>query len=242
MTWVCVPTSFELSCAEYLGSVADREQTGAVPRFDGFPADSLDFYARLERENTRDFWQANKATYDACVREPMAALLEELAPEFGEASMFRPQRDIRFSKDKSPYKTYQGGFVAVSPGTGYYVHIDARGLLAGGGFHAHSPEQVHSYRAAVDAEDRGGMLAGIVGTLEAAAFEVGGEAVKTAPRGYRPDHPRIELLRHKELTVGRAFGAPPWLSTAAALDEARLAWRQVRPLNDWLDENVGAPS
>lgn len=208
--------------------------------FSGFPTQALDFYERLEQDNTREFWQANKATYDACVREPMTALLEELAGEFGEGSVFRPHRDIRFSRDKSPYKIYQGAFAALSPGTGYYLHIDAAGLLAGGGFHAHGPAQTQRYRAAVDDRGHGEELVSIVSGLQAAGFEIGGEAVKTSPRGYGADHPRIELLRHKSLTVGRPFGAPDWLSTREALDHVRGAWREVRPLNEWLEENVGA--
>jgi uncharacterized protein (TIGR02453 family) len=210
-----------------------------VTGFHGFPAEAVDFYARLERDNTREFWQANKATYEACVREPMVALLDELSEEFGAGSAFRPHRDVRFSRDKSPYKTYQGGFAALTPGTGYYLHLDATGLLAGGGFHAHSPAQVERFRAGVDRDDTGSELVGIVSRLERLGFEVGGDAVKTRPRGFVADHPRIDLLRHKSLTVGRQFGAPEWLATRTALTRVREAWRAVRPLNEWLDRNAG---
>jgi uncharacterized protein (TIGR02453 family) len=211
-----------------------------VTGFSGFPVESVAFYERLEQANTRAFWQAHKATYDACVREPMIALLEELAGEFGEGSVFRPHRDTRFSRDKSPYKTYQGGFVALSPGTGYYVQVDATGLQAGGGFHAHSPAQVQGFRSSVDDDAAGPALEEIVAGLETAGFEVGGVAVKTQPRGYGPDHPRIRLLRHKELTVSHHYGAPTWLATHEAVDQVREAWRRVRPLNEWIDEHVGA--
>ena len=207
--------------------------------FTGFPSQALDFYVRLGQENTREFWQANKATYDACVREPMAALLDELAGEFGEGTVFRPQRDIRFSRDKSPYKTYQGGFVALFPGTGYYVQLDSTGLLAGGGFHAHATAQVDRFRAAVDERHRGEQLAAVVAALVEDGFEVGGEAVKTKPRGFPADHPRIDLLRHKALTVGRPFGSPDWLASPEALAHVRNTWREVRPLNEWLAAHVG---
>ena len=207
--------------------------------FSGFPSQALDFYVRLEQENTREFWQGNKATYDACVREPMAALLDELAGEFGEGSVFRPQRDIRFSRDKSPYKTYQGGFAALFPGTGYYVHLDSTGLLAGAGFHAHDPAQVDRFRAAVDEPHRGEQLAAVVAALVEDGFEVGGEAVRTKPRGFAADHPRIGLLRHKALTMGRSFGSPGWLASPEALTRVRDTWREVRPLNEWLAAYVG---
>src|SRR5690349_1361537 len=130
--------------------------------FAGFPEEAASFYERLGVDNTRAFWQANKVTYDEAVRAPMVSLLEELAAEFGSGSVFRPQRDIRFSKDKSPYKTYQGGFVPITPGTGYYVELSAAGLQVGGGFHAHSPTQVDRYRRAVDDDSAGQSLETLV--------------------------------------------------------------------------------
>jgi uncharacterized protein (TIGR02453 family) len=162
---------------------ARARQSGHMSGFTGFPAEALDFYARLERDNTREFWQANRTTYDTRVRGPFEALLGELAGEFGQGSAFRPHRDVRFSRDKSPYKTYQGAFVALTPGTGWYVELSSRGLLAGGGFHAHTPAQVTSYRQAVDDEATGPELADIVATLTGAGFTLGGDAVATKPRG-----------------------------------------------------------
>jgi uncharacterized protein (TIGR02453 family) len=209
--------------------------------FTGFPAEAVRFYAQLERDNSREFWQAHKATYDDSVRAPMVALLEELADDFGPGTVFRPHRDIRFSRDKSPYKTYQGAFAALSPGTGYYVELSSAGLLAGGGFHAHTPAQVGRYREAVDDEDRGAALEAVVAGLADDGFEVGGDRVATRPRGVPADHPRLELMRHKSLTVSRRFGTPDWLSTPAALDRVRATWVAVRPLNDWLDQHVGPP-
>jgi uncharacterized protein (TIGR02453 family) len=209
--------------------------------FAGFPREALSFYARLAEDNSREFWQANKATYDRTVRAPMVALLDELGPEFGPGSVFRPHRDTRFSRDKSPYKTYQGGFVALTPGTGYYVELSAQGLVVGGGFHAHSPAQVERYRGAVDDERAGQVLETVVEALTARRFEIGGDVVATRPRGVAADHPRLELMRHRSLTASRRFGSPAWLATRDVVDHVRAAWRDVRPLNDWLDEHVGGP-
>lgn len=76
--------------------------------FDGFPPEAaLDFYDDLEIDNSKFFWEQHKETYRTAVAEPMSALAEELADEFGTAKLFRPHRDVRFSKDKSPYKTHQ---------------------------------------------------------------------------------------------------------------------------------------
>ena len=209
--------------------------------FTGFPPEAVRFYEQLEQDNSKEFWLANKATYEAAVRDPMVLLLEELATEFGEGSVFRPYRDVRFSKDKSPYKTYQGGFAQLSPGTGYYVHLDANGLMAGGGFHAHTPAQVERYRVAVDASPSGDALSGIVAKLAKAGYKIEGEQLKSRPRGYDADHPRIDLLRHKSLTAGLYFGAPDWLAKREALTRVKKAWTALRPLNTWIDEHVGAP-
>ena len=99
---------------------------GPGTAFDGFPVAALDFYDDLEMDNTKSFWTAHKDTYDTAVKAPMAALVAALEPEFGKAKLFRPYRDVRFAKDKTPYKTHQGGFVQAGQGTGWYVQVGAR--------------------------------------------------------------------------------------------------------------------
>ena len=123
--------------------------------FSGFPAGALSFYAELEDRNSRDWWLAHKDVYERDVREPMLALLDGLEEEFGEAKLFRPNRDVRFSADKSPYKTHQGALVGSGTVLGYYVQVSADGLRAGGGFRAASPAQTARFRAAVDAPSSG---------------------------------------------------------------------------------------
>ena len=208
--------------------------------FSGFPPSALAFYAGLEADNSREHWRAHRPTYEQDVREPMLALLDALEDEFGEAKLFRPNRDVRFSADKSPYKTHQGALVGVGTSLGYYVQISADGLRAGGGFRTTSPTQTARFRAAVDAPATGIELERMVTALRDRTFELVGDAVKTAPRGYAVDHPRIEMLRHKELMVLRDFGAPPWLHTRRALTEVRDTWRALRPLAEWLEANVDA--
>ncbi|MFD4467361.1 DUF2461 domain-containing protein [Rhodococcus sp. NPDC058505] len=204
--------------------------------FTGFPVAALDFYEDLESDNSKRFWTAHRSVYDASVRAPMLALLEELEPDFGSGKVFRPYRDVRFARDKSPYKTHQGGYIEACPGTGFYVQIDARGLFVAGGYWAHTPDRLARYRTAVDADLRGDQLVTITADLEAAGFEIGGDRLKTAPRGYRADHPRIELLRHRTLTAGLLFTSPDWIDSPRTLREVREAWGAMRPLVDWLGD------
>ncbi|KRC88692.1 hypothetical protein ASE25_12690 [Terrabacter sp. Root85] len=210
------------------------------PTFSGFPPGALSFYAELEDVNSRDWWLAHKDVYERDVREPMLALLDGLEDEFGPAKLFRPNRDVRFSADKSPYKTHQGALVGSGTVLGYYVQVSADGLRAGGGFRAVSPAQTARFRAAVDTPSSGLALETILEALRGKDFELMGEQVKTTPRGYAADHPRIATLRHKELMVSRDFGAPAWLSTTRTLTEVRDTWRAVRALTAWLEEHVGA--
>lgn len=207
--------------------------------FTGFPVAALDFYEDLEADNSRSFWTAHKHVYDESVRAPMLALLDDLEPEFGAGKVFRPHRDVRFSKDKSPYKTHQGGFVETTPGAGFYVQVDARGLLVAGGHYAHSPERLARYRDAVDADLRGGQLERIVGDLTASGYDVGGDRLKTAPRGFGTDHPRIELLRHRSLTAARLYLSPEWIDSPRTRTEVRDAWSAMRPLVDWFTDVLG---
>jgi uncharacterized protein (TIGR02453 family) len=207
--------------------------------FRGFPSAAIGFYEDLEVDNTKEWWSAHKQVYEEAVRGPMEALLSELEPVFGAGKVFRPYRDTRFAADKSPYKTHQGAFVAVADGLGYYVQVDADGLFAGGGFHHHASDQVARYRAAVDDDISGSALATVVSGLQAAGMEIGGEVLKTRPRGVPEDHPRLELLRHKSLTAGRRYGSPGWLATRRTLSKVRSDWEAIRPLVDWISDHVG---
>lgn len=207
--------------------------------FTGIPAAALDFYEDLAADNSKAFWTAHKDVYDSAVKAPMTALMAELEPEFGEAKIFRPFRDVRFSKDKTPYKTAQGAVVRTGSGAGYYVQIDASGLYLGGGFYSGGPEQVARFRAAVDEEVRGAELIAILEKLRKAKFTVGGDQLKTKPKGYEADHPRIDLLRHKSLVVSKSVGCPEWLHTKRAAAEVRKSWEAIRPLVEWLSAVVG---
>lgn len=204
--------------------------------FGGIPTAAFDFYEDLEADNSKAFWTAHKQVYDESVRAPIQALMEALGPEFGTAKLFRPYRDIRFAKDKTPYKTHQGAWFTESS---LYMHISAAGLFVAGGYWEMSSAQVDRLRRAV-ADDRTGT--GLVRTIDTArkkGLQVGGQEITRVPAGYPKDHPRADLLRLKSLTASRDVGCPAWLSTPKAKTEIAKLWRSIVPVVAWLDTNVG---
>jgi uncharacterized protein (TIGR02453 family) len=211
-----------------------------VAGFAGFSPDAMEFYRDLAADPTKDFWQANKERYDASVREPVSALVEALAPKFGEPKLFRPYRDVRFAKGASPYKDHQGAFVGVASGIGWYVQLNAEGIMVSGGYHAHASDQVQRLRAAVDDDRTGQALERIVEDLRAADFAIAGRTMKTRPRGVAADHPRLELMRHQNLTGWREPSAPAWMFGPDVVDHVAADWDSLRPLVEWLDANVGS--
>ncbi|MGY1718861.1 MULTISPECIES: DUF2461 domain-containing protein [unclassified Blastococcus] len=210
--------------------------------FDGFPDEGLVFYEGLEADNSKAYWTAHRADYDAHVRAPMTALVEELAPEFGTAKVFRPYRDVRFSHDKTPYKTHQGAVVnPEGRGAGaWYVQISADGLSVSGGAWRLESDQVARYRRAVADPVQGPRLEAEVSRLRTAGWEIEGDRLVRVPAGYSAADPRIELLRHKALHATRRWTPEDWLHTREAVDRVRAAWRDLGRLNAWLADNVGA--
>ena len=209
--------------------------------FRGFTKEGLAFLTGLEQDNSRAYFTANRTTYEEGLKAPMEALLADLAPEFGGAKMYRLNRDLRFSADKTPYKTQVTASVGYEKGTGagYYVSISPDGLFLGVGTYHFSPDQLERYRSAVAADETGAALEAITHGLESAGYQLHGEALKSAPRGYPADHARIRLLRHKGMAVGRLHPPARWIHTAALRDRVIEDWQTAGPLNDWLAANVG---
>ncbi len=205
-----------------------------MEQFTGFPEAALDFYDDLELDNTRSFWEAHKHVYAESVRAPMEALTAALSEEFGPAKIFRPYRDVRFAKDKTPFKNHQGAFVAKGPATGWYVQVGAPGIRVGAGFYRAEAPDLARIRTAIDTEHSGQELERILATLEADGFSIDGERLKTTPRGYGGDHPRIGLLRHKSLAAGKSYGFEKVIHTPELLDLVRTDWRALRPLVEWI--------
>jgi uncharacterized protein (TIGR02453 family) len=203
--------------------------------FTGWPVEAIEFFEGLEADNTRTYWQAHKSVYERCVKTPMEELLAELADDFGAGRVFRPYRDVRFSKDKTPYKR---NCAAQLPGG--YISFSPEGLFVGSGLYMPEREQLQRFRAAVDDSKSGAELASIVATLRKDGYEVGAhDVLKTAPKGYGRDHPRIALLRHKGIVMSKSWPVGAWLGTAKAKDRVVTCLTAAQPLTTWLERYVG---
>ncbi|WP_432825305.1 DUF2461 domain-containing protein [Dactylosporangium sp. CA-092794] len=199
--------------------------------FHGWPVEALEFYDGLEADNSKTYWTAHKAVYDDLVRGPMSELLAELEAEFGPARIFRPYRDVRFSADKSPYKTS----CAATFERGGYLQLTAAGLAAGAGAYMMDPPRLARFRQAVADPSSGEPLESIIADLEARGWSVTShEQLKSVPRGFDKEHPRAHLLRHKGLIAWHQFPLKPWLGTAKARAHVEQFLRGCGPLQDWL--------
>ena len=208
----------------------------------GFTAKAAEFFAGLESDNSKDYWTANKAVFEKDVKEPMAALVDSLPERFQPFKVFRMNRDIRFSPDKSPYKT-QHGAAHEADGTVYYVHLDAYGLMAACGAYMMAPDQLERYREAVVADTTGAALEGILRDLGERGIEVGhgmGEPLKTVPRGYPKDHPRVELLRQKAVSAHSRLAENSLRDADVVRQFVVDIFDACEPLNDWIRSNVGS--
>lgn len=207
--------------------------------FRGFPPAAFEFYEQLEADNSKAFWQANKATFDGSVKAPIEELCAELA-DVGSFHVFRPYNDMRFAKNRPAYKTHQGAYAESEGGAGHYFHIGADGMMVAVGYYAMAKDQLERFRAAVDAEATGTQVERISAAMAKQGYSLGAmDELKSAPRGYPKDHPRVELLRRKGLIASRQFPVAAWMGSKKAAARIRETWAGAAPLTAWLDAHVG---
>jgi uncharacterized protein (TIGR02453 family) len=213
-----------------------------VTRFEGFGRDVQTWFEGLEANNSKEYFAASRDFFEESICDQMAALLNELGEKFGgDVKMFRQNRDIRFSPDKSPYKTNTYGVLygAGIAAQGLYASISARGLVAGSGYHVMARDQLDRYRESVADDGSGTELGKLTAKAEKAGLELWGESLASAPRGYAKDHPRIALLRRKSLTLGASHAFGEGIGRADGLRFVTKTWRATGPVARWLDEHVG---
>lgn len=209
-----------------------------------FTPETLAWLDGLVADNSKEYFTRSRRVYDEHVVAPLQALLERLSEEFGgEPKLFRPHRDIRFSPDKSPYKTNAGGLLVGKdvPGA-YYVHLSAEGYFTATGYYIMSPVQLGRYRSALttgeEAPKIGDRLFRSLEALTAAGYGMEGERLKTLPRGVPKDALHAELLKHKSIAVGHSIPRDLILSADIYGETAKL-WRAAAPMLAWLQEYVG---
>ncbi|GAB4409180.1 MAG: DUF2461 domain-containing protein [Bacteroidia bacterium] len=213
--------------------------------------ETLDFLSGLSQHNEKGWFDARRSQYEAArdnliqvvdrVIEEIATFDDTLGGVVARQSLFRINRDVRFSNNKDPYKTNMGAFVSRggrnSPFAGYYVHIEPGKSFAGGGSYMPPADVLQKIRAHIDHE--GPRLREIIsdpayvavyGTLE-------GEALRTAPKGYPKDHPEIDLLRMKSF-VGTRTLTDAQLTSPDLVHRLAEDFRALYPLIDFLNEAI----
>lgn len=221
-----------------MGMAARRRRKAKFTEFGGFPKQGLKFLKDLTKNNERDWFKANKERFEEFVKAPIEAFVGDVEEEFGPGKVFRIYRDVRFSKNKDPYKTHASA-VFEKDGAVFYLHIEPTSLHAATGYYQMQKDQLKRFYEAVDDPRTGKQLERLVAKAEDAGFDVGGEALKNAARGYARDHERARFLKHKGLTVGKKWKKAAWWHTAELGEKVVGTWREAAKLNAWLIDNVG---
>jgi len=226
--------------------------------FNGLPADYFKFFKELKTNNNREWFNDNKPRFHASVQEPLAAFVEAMAPRLKKiskhfvadprlngGSVFRIYKDVRFSKDKTPYKTHGGvqfrhalGKGAHAPG--FYVHLDPEEVFYGGGVWGPPAPQLLRIREAISAKGAAWNKASSSATFEKRFGEMRGEALKRPPRGFDADDPMIEDIKRKSF-FAMAEGKPAQTKKVAFCDDVEAAMRDAKPLMKFLCDAVDAP-
>jgi uncharacterized protein (TIGR02453 family) len=202
-----------------------------------WPPEALEFLRELEDNNDRAWFKANRARYDTHLVEPARALAASVA-DLGEARLFRPYKDARFSEGP-PIKEQLGIAIGYAGAGGYYVELSLDGLLVGGGLHHPAPDQLDRFRRAIDDDRVAPGFDRALRDAQDAGMQIIDPVMKRGPRGYRLDHPRIEHLKRKHLTLFCRHALEPWLHEPACVERVRAQLVATTPLVAWLAAHVG---
>ncbi|MEM9050049.1 MAG: DUF2461 domain-containing protein [Pseudomonadota bacterium] len=211
----------------------------AQTAFEGFDPDACGWFARLAENNSKAWFEANRATHKAGIAGPMQALMDIAQAQYGGTTkLFRPHRDVRFSKDKSPYNTHQRAAVHGLGPMALYAALDADGFFAGAGVYGFQPARLALFRDVVALED-GAVFAARLDAAQDAGCQLTGETLKTVPRGFDAAHPRAALLRYKSLILGARIGPAAAANAATVEAHARAMWAAAYPVMAWLYDKMG---
>lgn len=223
----------------------------AYPPFIGMPADGLAFLRALKKNNNREWFEKNKVRFEYSLKEPFQSLLSEIGEQLRsfdpdiavnpKKDLYRIYRDVRFSKDKSPYKSWIAAAFTFKGGNRktdscYYIHVGADDLIVGGGVWDQIPERLKNLRNAIDRDPQ--ELRSIINAkgFKKLVGAIEGEALKTIPKGHNKDHPAADLLKMKQFLCGVT------LKPEASLEKRFVktavdAFKTMTPFVRWLFEN-----
>jgi uncharacterized protein (TIGR02453 family) len=210
----------------------------------------FDFLNDLEDNNNREWFNANKERYEADLKEPFLQFISDAGPRLGKispnlvadprpvgGSLFRIYRDVRFSKDKSPYKTHAGAHFPLGGkgvhGPGYYLHLEPGQCFVAGGLWMPDPDALRSIRQAIS--DDPGAWAKARGTLDHPE-----DALKRPPQGFDPEHPMIEDIKRKSFTASSRLTQKQVLA-ADLMSTFIDRCKEIAPMMRFLAGAVGVP-
>jgi uncharacterized protein (TIGR02453 family) len=223
--------------------------------FKGFGPGALGLLGDLAEHNDREWFAANKECYERDLLDPERDFVNAIGTAFAsrdervqavpavDKSIFRIHRDIRFSKDKSPYKTYSDMFFWVgSPrksAPGYFLRLSPGEIWVGCGAHSLTDEQLRRYRVAVLDGLHGQWLEHIFEDLTAKGYEIGESTLKRVPAGFDAQHPRADYLKFTVVHAIAKVSPPPEMAGPEFVDWCMAHFIDTKPLVDWLAEQLG---
>lgn len=227
--------------------------------FGGFPKGTAKFLTALAKNNDRAWLQKNRKAYDEDLIEPALAFVEAMGPKLQKisrgiqadpkvgGSVMRMNRDTRFSKDKTPYKTHLDIFFWEGDKKGwdrpgFFFRFQPPKLMVGAGIHGFDKPLLTAFRAAVMDAKKGAALVKAIAAVEKAGATVGGLHYKKVPTGLPADHPRAELLRYQGLHAGFDAKAPAEMNGPEFIDWCAAKWKAMSPLHEWLLPVAGEAS
>jgi uncharacterized protein (TIGR02453 family) len=202
-----------------------------------WPPAAIEFLRELEENNDRDWFKANRKRYDADLVAPARELAGGVA-HLGEPHLFRPYRDTRF-RPGPPIKEELGVVIVTAGSAAYYFQLSLDGLLVAGGMHMPATDQLERFRSAIMDDRRAAAFEQAAQGARVAGLRLADPALKRAPRGYPAEHPRLDLLRLKSLTVAKRHELSPWIHSAECDHAVRAELEATAPLIEWLSVNVG---
>jgi len=224
--------------------------------FHGFTKATFKFFKDLEISNTKKWFEENRKIYEKNVLEPAQEFvmetgerLKSISPKIvaipkTDKSIFRIYRDMRFSKDKTPYKTHLGIFFWEGPrkklgNPGYYLQLDKSSILIAGGLYSLPNDIVKTYRDAISDSKKGTEIARILKKItKNPSYQLGGMHYKRVPRGYDSENPNVDLLLHNGLYIYYEGPIPKEVYSSDFLDYSFGIFKDMLPLHNWIRDNI----